>query len=724
MAAETSKKWKFDIGGMTCAGCAKSIEAAIAAIGGVRSVAVNVGSATASVEVAAADKNLEAMVAKAVSALGYRAEKTDDAAHSHHHRTDFRLPLSLVVAAPFVANMLFGVSGVMGGWLGPYVQLTLATFATFFLGYPLYLGMWHSLKNRQGNMDLLVSIGISAAWGYSAWNLYAGGGELYFESGVLIIAVVYLGKFLEAKARRKTDAGLASLARSMPTMARVVRADGTEIERPLGEIKAGTLLAVNPGERIPVDGTVGDGQSAVDESLLSGEPLPVSKARGDKVVAGSINGNNRLLIETARIGAETRLGQILALADEAQFHKIPEQKFADRFSAYFSYLVLALAGLTLTYWLGLSPEPDPQKAILATVAVLVAACPCALGLATPAAILSGVDAAAKTGVLICNPESLAKCRRVDTLTLDKTGTLTEGSPKVVSLTPSAKRDELLRTARAVQMGSNHPLARAVLQFAAKTKATRAATDIRSITGKGMSAKIGGKPVLLGSHDFLAEKRVRGLSKFTAAAERRAMNGESLLFVAVDGACEGFISFYDQPLSTAKRALAALAKRNKRAILLSGDNREAVKRLAELLGIRHWRAKMTPEGKAEMVIKLKKEGKTVAAFGDGINDAAMLTAADVGVAVGKSADITAARADLVLLRQEPLLFAAALDIGGRTYAKIRQNLFWAFLYNAAILPIAAAGFLAPAMAATAMALSSVSVILSSLSLQLWRAKPPK
>lgn len=734
--ATKSEKIKFSIGGMTCAGCAKTIETAIAAIGGVRSVAVNVGSSTAAVEVvggiadgggsgsaggiADGRETLEETVAAAVSSLGYTAQKTEDGHHHHQQKTDFRLPTALLLAAVFIADMIHP----LGAWFDLYVQLGLATFATFVLGYPLYLGVWSSIRHRQGNMDLLVGIGITAAWGYSVWNMYVGNAEVYFESGVLIIAVVYLGKFLEAKARLKTDAGLASLAKSMPTIARVVNSDGSEVEMPLAELKVGAILAVNPGESIPVDGIINLGKSAVDESLLSGEPIPLPKTKGDKVVAGSINGNNRLLIRAVRVGSKTRLGQILALADETQFHKIPEQKFADRFSAYFSYFVLALAAATLAYWLLVGD--DPQKAILAATAVLVAACPCALGLATPAAILSGVDAAAKAGVLICNPESLAKCRRVDTLTLDKTGTLTEGSPKVVSLMPTARKTELLQTAKAVQMGSNHPLALAVVQFAEKTTdSIKAATDIRSVTGKGMVAKIGKKSVVLGSSDFLRERKVKGLDKFAADADKRAQNGESLLFVAVDRTAIGFISFYDKPLASAAPALKALAKQNKQAVLLSGDNRKAVKRLAEMLGISNWHAKMSPEGKAEMVTRLRRQGKVVAAFGDGINDTAMLTAADVGVAVGKSADITAARADLVLLRQDPLLFNAALDIGGRTYTKIRHNLFWAFLYNAAILPIAAAGFLAPAVAASAMALSSISVVVNSLALRLWKpSRPPQ
>lgn len=422
------------------------------------------------------------------------------------------------------------------------------------------------------------------------------------------------------------------------------------------------------------------------------------------------------------MGSATRLGQILALADEARFHKIPEQKFADRFSGYFSYLVLGLAALTITYWLTLGGD-DPQKAVLAAVAVLVAACPCALGLATPAAILSGVDAAAKAGILICNPESLAKCRKVNTLALDKTGTLTEGSPKVVSINPYSKRDKILKLARSVQIGSNHPLAVAVMEHAEQERIgeVKAAADIRSITGKGMTARPGKKALVLGSADFLAEKRVKGLGPFVKAAEKRAENGESLLFLAADGICLGFISFYDRPLPNAKTALDLLAEEGKEAVLLSGDNKKAVQRLAEMTGIKHWQAKMTPEGKAKMVNRLKREGRIVAAFGDGINDTAMLAAADVGVAVGKSADITAARADLTLLRQEPMLFDGAMDIGARTYAKIRQNLFWAFLYNTAILPIAAAGLLQPAVAASAMALSSVSVVVSSLSLQLWKPR---
>ena len=680
---------------MTCAGCATSVEKAINAVKGVGSVTVNVGSQTALVMPARRHQPVGEDIAKAVSAIGYKATRSDHQPDSP--AINWRLILLFITAAPFGFHMLWGIP------LVGELQLALAAFATFILGYPLYLGAFSSLKQARGNMDLLVTLGITSAFGYSLWSL-VNGGDLYFESGVFIVTAVYLGKTLEQLARKRTNAGLASLAKSLPLTARVIHSNGTETDTPLEALEQGMEVAVNPGETIPADGIIRSATALLDESLLSGESIPIAKRGGEVAYAASINGSSsRLMLEVTKVGGDTKLQQILSLADEAQFQKIPEQKFADRFSARFSFIVLVLAGLTLGYWLVL--EGETQKGILAAVAVLVAACPCALGLATPAAILSGVNAAARAGILIRNPEALAKCRHITTFALDKTGTLTCGEPQLVSTFGDG--DEALRLARAIQLGSSHPLAGAVLKATSHLGDT-AASQITTKVGKGISGVVDGDEILLGSARFLESKRVKGVDDFTVPT------GETAVFVAKNKKCIGLLGFYDKPLANAKPAISQFRKKGIRVVLLSGDNEGAVKKTALLLGIKHFKAELSPEQKANQIQTLTQ----VAAFGDGINDSAMLAAADVGVAVAGSADITAARADLVLLRQEPLLFTSALDIGARTYRKIRQNIVWAFAYNSAILPVAAAGMLAPEFAAAAMAASSISVVLSSLFLNRW------
>jgi len=702
---------KWNISGMTCAGCATTVEKAIGTVAGVQSVRVNVGSQTALIHISSNRTPLPQEISKAVAAVGYEAQPASPAHSADAKKINIarlmprlRLILVFITAAPFGGHMVFGTP------LNANYQLALAAFATFVLGYKFYVGAFNSLKQGNGNMDLLVTLGITSAFGYSLWSLL-NGGDLYFESGVFIVTAVYLGKSLEEVARKRTNMGLATLAKSLPLNARVVKND-SEKDTSLENLTIGMIVAVNQGETIPADGIITSSDALLDESLLSGESIPVAKQNGEMAYAASINCSpKRLLIKITKVGGDTKLQQILSLADEAQFHKIPEQRFADKFSARFSFIVLMLAGLTLGYWL---LENETQKGILAAVAVLVAACPCALGLATPAAILSGVNAAARSGILIRNPEALAKCKRVTIVALDKTGTLTKGEPELISI--KGNKQELLTLAKALQLGSNHPLARAVLEASEKITPP-AATNITNVVGKGISGNVGKAKVLLGSAQFLQEQKVEGLDEFTIPV------GETAVFIAKNKRAIGALGFYDKPLNGAKHALRSFYQNDIEVVLLSGDNEGAVTKTATLLGIRNHKAGLNPEQKAREVQALKAgmagTKNAVAAFGDGINDSAMLAAADVGIAVGKSADITAARADLVLLRQEPMLFMAALDIGRRTHRKIRQNLGWAFAYNGAILPLAAAGLMAPELAAAAMALSSISVVLSSLMLGMWR-----
>jgi Cu+-exporting ATPase len=610
------------------------------------------------------------------------------------------------------------------------VQFALATPVQFVLGARFYKAGWHALKALTGNMDLLVALGTTAGWLLSVWLWLTAHDDhvphLYFEGSAVVITLVLLGKWLEARAKRQTTEAIRALHALRPDKAHWISEDG-EVDVPVEEILTGDLIVVRPGERVPLDGELVEGQTQVDESMLTGEPLPVSKIVGAQLTGGSINGDGRVLMRVTAVGHETVLSRIIRLVEDAQAAKAPIQRLVDKVAEIFVPVVLLVALVTLAVWMfwGASFE----TALIHAVAVLVIACPCALGLATPVAIMAGTGVAAKHGILIKDAQALETAHRVQTVAFDKTGTLTVGQPRLTQQVHAPGQDALtvLTWAACVQSGSEHPLARAVVA-AAKAQALNLTTptDLSAVPGRGVQATVEGRQLLLGSLRWLHQEgmdptlwasdvsalQAQGAT-LSALAERTANGVQGLLLMA----------FGDEPKQGAAEALAALRKRGLKLVMISGDNQAAAEAMACRLGLRpesgEVLADVLPGDKAAQVQKLRDSGHVVAMVGDGVNDAPALAAADVGMAMGNGTDVAMHAAGITLMRGDVALVGAALDISARTVAKIRQNLFWAFAYNVAGIPLAALGYLNPVIAGGAMALSSVSVMSNALLLKRWK-----
>ncbi len=734
------------IDGMTCASCVGRVERALRAVPGVIDASVNLATERARVVVPAGDD--EALVARLVAAVadaGYAASLPDDASASSAEagagdtarparaldRERLHLIAAIVLTLPLVVPMLalpFDRDWMLPGWL----QLLLATPVQFWLGARFYRAAWGSLKARSGNMDLLVALGTSAAYGLSVFHLgqpapHHGHAPLYFEASAVVIALVLLGKWLEARAKRQTTEAIRALQALRPTHARV-RRDGREIEVRASEVVVGDVVVVRPGERIPVDGTVLEGDTHADESLITGESLPVAKGAGDRVTGGAVNGEGLIAVTTTAVGAESALARIVRLVEDAQAAKAPIQKLVDRVSAVFVPVVVVLALLTLLGW-GLFAG-DWNAAILNAVAVLVIACPCALGLATPTAVMAGTGVAARAGILIKDAEALEIAHSVRTVAFDKTGTLTEGRPVLVAqVAVEGDEDALLARSAALQQGSEHPLAKAVLAaFAARNEdggAAPTARDVRAVAGRGLRGTVDGRKLLLGSRRMMAEAGI-DTAPLAARADALSHEGCTVSWLGEPGLAEadgvaprlhGLLAFRDPPRAHAAQAIDELRRLGVRTVMISGDNAGAAGAIARVLGIDDVRADVLPEQKADAVHALGQDGR-VAMVGDGINDAPALAAADVGIAMGTGTDVAMHAAGITLMRPEPGLVADALDVSRRTVRKIRQNLFWAFAYNVVGIPLAALGLLDPVVAGAAMAFSSVSVVSNTLLLRRW------
>jgi Cu+-exporting ATPase len=600
----------------------------------------------------------------------------------------------------------------------------------FILGARFYKAGWHALKARAGNMDLLVAMGTSAGWGLSMWLwLTAAPGEmphLYFEASAVVVTLVLLGKWLEARAKRQTTAAIRALHALRPDVAHLIGLDG-EVDVPVAEIMVGDRIVVRPGERIPLDGQLLEGHTQVDESMLTGEPLPVAKEPGAPLTGGSVNGDGRIVLQVRAVGAETVLARIIRLVEDAQAAKAPIQRLVDQVSAVFVPVVLGLALLTLLGWLAVGA--GGEVALIHAVAVLVIACPCALGLATPAAIMTGTGVAAKHGILIKDAQALELAHQVDTVAFDKTGTLTVGQPRLTAFVVAEGADEpaLLQAAASLQSGSEHPLARAVVQVAqARALPFAAPAALQAVPGRGSEGTVDGRVYLIGSLRWMDELQVP-----LGALQARAValqNEGATVSALVERTAAGLqpralMAFGDEPKPGAREALERLRARGIRTVMISGDNRGAAYAMARRLGLNpdagEVLAEVLPGDKSAKVAELKAAGHVVAMVGDGVNDAPALAAADVGMAMGNGTDVAMQAAGITLMRGDPALVAAALDISHRTVMKIRQNLFWAFAYNVAGIPLAALGFLSPVVAGAAMALSSVSVMANALLLKRWR-----
>ena len=631
--------------------------------------------------------------------------------------------VSALLASPLLGAMLLE----WAGWqvqLPAWLQWALATPVQFWLGARFYKAGWSALKAGAGNMDLLVALGTSAAYGLSVYLLFnpihAGMQHLYFESSTIVITLVLLGKWLEARAKKQTTEAIRALNALRPERASVLR-HGQEVQLAIDAVLVGDIVVIRPGERIPVDGRVQQGESQVDESLITGESLPVSKKTGDKLTGGAVNGEGLLHVVTTAIGTESVLARIVRLVESAQAKKAPIQRLVDKVSAVFVPVVIGIASITLIAW-GLLGG-DWQEAILNAISVLVIACPCALGLATPTAIMVGTGVAAQHGILIKDAESLELAHAVKTVAFDKTGTLTEGHPKLVALQSVAgNKDYLLTLAASLQVGSEHPLAKAVVNAAqAKGLLLQPVLELQALPGKGLVGLVGDQRLYLGNARLMDELGVDCVA-LKVASESLEAQGLSISWLAISSAAStllGMLAFGDVLKPTAISAIKRLQNQDILTVMISGDNQGSATSVGNQLGISQVYAQVLPEDKANIVAQLKRAHGLVAMVGDGINDAPALAAADIGIAMSSGTDVAIHAAGITLMRGDPALVADAIEISRRTYAKIRQNLFWAFVYNVVGIPLAALGLLSPVIAGGAMALSSVSVVSNALLLKRWR-----
>jgi Cu+-exporting ATPase len=713
----------FLVKGMTCASCATRIEKALVKVPGVISASVNL--ATERAEVRTLTDVAPSTLSAAVQRAGYELEELSAVKTETRKALAPWAPVAASVAftLPLLVPMalqLFGIHWMLSGW----AQLSLATIVQFILGARFYRAAWAAVRAGTGNMDLLVALGTSAAYGLSVYALLkAGAGDmphLYFEASASVITLVLLGKWLEARAKRQTTDAIRALNALRPTVA-IVRRDGADHEVPVAQVAVGDLVVVRPGDRVAVDGAVVEGQTHIDESLVTGESVPVAKAVGARVTGGSVNVEGVLVVQTTAVGAETTLARIIRMVESAQAEKAPIQRVVDRVSAVFVPIVLVLALATFAGWMLYGGNWEP--ALINAVAVLVIACPCALGLATPTAIMVGTGVAARHGILIKDAQALEVAHAVEVVAFDKTGTLTEGKPTVVAVAPASgvEERELLQLSASLQAHSTHPLAFAVRQ-AAETHGIVASAirDGKVLPGIGVQAFVSDLQLALGSARLLSVGMVvePHLEQKARELELQGRSVSWLVRLSKDPAALGLLAFGDATKPSAREAIARLHHLGLRTVMLTGDNEGSARAVAETLNISEVHARVLPDGKAAAVQGLRTNGVVVAFVGDGLNDAPALAAADAGFAMSTGTDVAMETAGVTLMRGDPRLVADAIDISRRTYAKIKQGLWWAFGYNVLGIPLAALGLLSPVIAGAAMALSSVSVVANALMLRRW------
>ncbi|MGE0231769.1 MAG: heavy metal translocating P-type ATPase [Flavobacteriaceae bacterium] len=720
---------QLQIGGMHCGNCAGRVEAALLAVPGVLTASVNAASESAHIEIARTTVSPRALIA-AVEVAGYQAYPARsganaagarDGADAERSRALTRDTILLAGAAlltlPLVAPMAllpFGLHASLSAWW----QFALAAPVQAFVGWRFYRGAWSALRHGAANMDVLVSLGTSAAFFYSLGVTFAGGGgPLYYEASAVVLTLVLAGKLLESRAKRGASAAIRALMDIRPRVATRLDGERHEEEVPVETLAVGDRILVRPGERIPADGVIRAGAGEIDESLVTGESVPVARAEGDVVIEGAINGTGRLEIEVGAVGADTTLARVIRLVEQAQAGKAPVQRLVDRVAAIFVPIVLVVGLVTFGGWL--LAGDSLAEALSAAVAVLVIACPCALGLATPAALVAGTGSAARAGILIKDIDALEHLARVDTVAFDKTGTLTEGRPKVVSTYAfGLEEPELLSLAVSLVGSSEHPLSRAIRDLAGDLCPTGGPAGFRNVPGAGVTGVVDGVEVAVGKPAWLEDFGV-DISAAGAKLEVLSARAETPVAVAVGGRLAGLFGLTDTLREGAAEAVRQLKAQGAEPILMSGDAAAVAKAIGDRAGIDRVAAEMTPEGKAREVARLGREGRHPAMVGDGVNDAAALAAADVGIAMGSGTDVAMEAASVTLMRPEPLLVPAARQIARRTVRTIRENLFWAFAYNVIGIPLAALGLLSPAFAGAAMALSSLTVVGNALRLTRWK-----
>ncbi len=715
MNAATVGHVDLPLTGMSCAACARSIENQLAATPGVATAHVNFATSTATVEFDPARAAVRDLVG-AIEELGYGVPQPEagvDVEERARQEEYSALQRRLLLAAAFSVPVV-----VLGMWPGlmhlramSWIQLALAAPVVCFAGAPFYKDAWTALRHRSANMNTLIALGTGAAFLYSLVVTVQGGHQVYFEAAAVIITLILLGRLLEARARGRASEAIRHLRELQPKTARVIR-DGAEQDIPIELVRIGDIVVARPGEKIPVDGTVRDGDSAVDESMLTGESMPVDKKPGDAVYGGTINRSGSLRLEARKVGRATALQQMIELVRQAQGSRAPVARLADVVSGYFTVSVLAIAAVTFLVWLAFAPL---SFALVNFVAVLIIACPCALGLATPTAIMVGTGRGAERGILIKGGEALEAAARIDTVIFDKTGTITRGAPEVTDVIPASgfTAAELLRLAASAERDSEHPLGQAIVAHAkALSIPLEQAADFRAIAGHGVQARVSGHEVIVGAPGL-------GLPDI----DRLAAAGKTAIAITVDGKIAGAIGIADTVKSEAAAAVRRLTGMGIEVWMVTGDNRPTAEAVAREVGIPHVLAAVLPEGKLAEVRKLQAVGKKVAMVGDGINDAPALAQADVGIAMGTGTDIAMEAGDITLMRGDLNGVADALGLARQTMRVIRQNLFWAFAYNAIGIPVAAGvlypfsgWLLSPVLASAAMALSSVTVVTNSLRLK--------
>jgi len=716
-----SIKIDLEIKGMTCAACSARIERKLAKTAGITEINVNLATEKARIVFDESELSQNSIIEK-INAMGYSAALpvATKSGETVDISSDNSLGKRLVWSAVFSFPLLLSMVGMFTSWHiailhNPWLQLALATPVQFVIGWPFYRHAWLNIKAQSPGMDVLVALGTSAAYFFSIYNAFFITGEemphLYFEASAVLITLILLGKYLEKNARNKTSAAIRELMNLQPPSAVIIK-DGVKQTVSLAEIVKGDILIVRPGGKIAVDGIITEGFSHIDESMITGESLPVEKGPDAQVLAGTINKFGSFYFRAEKIGEETFLAQIIHAVSEAQGSKAPIQRMADRVAAIFVPTVLVIALITLLgWWLA----GDFSQGLISMVAVLVIACPCALGLATPTAIMVGTGLGAKHGILIKNGESLEKAGTIDTVIFDKTGTLTIGKPEISSIIPAENfsQTELLTIAASAEKSSEHPLAEAMVTYAHNQQVSlKECSDFQAIPGKGISARYNNQTIIAGTVNYLLEQGIE-LAAAKKTLQELELQAKTVILVAVDQQYAGVIAFSDQLKPNAAAVIAELKKMQIKSIMITGDNLSTARIIAQEASIDSVIAGVLPQGKADEVNRLKKAGSKVAMTGDGINDSPALASADIGIAMGSGTDVAMETADITLLRGDLKLVPMAIRLSKQTMRTIRQNLFWAFIYNLIGIPVAALGFLNPVIAGAAMALSSVSVVSNSL-----------
>ncbi|HDR8053206.1 MULTISPECIES: heavy metal translocating P-type ATPase [Bacillus cereus group] len=729
-----SDKAEFTVSGMTCAACANRVEKRLNKLDGVNKATVNFALESATVDFNHDEVNVNEMKS-AITKLGYKLEvKPDDQDASTDHRLQEierqkkKFIISFILSFPLLWAMVSHFSFTSFIYLpdmlmNPWVQLALATPVQFIIGGQFYVGAYKALRNKSANMDVLVALGTSAAYFYSVYLSIQSIGssehmtDLYFETSAVLITLIILGKLFEAKAKGRSSEAIKKLMGLQAKTATVVRG-GTEIKILIEEVVAGDIVYVKPGEKIPVDGEIVEGKSAIDESMLTGESIPVDKSIGDVVIGSTINKNGFLKVKATKVGRDTALAQIIKVVEEAQGSKAPIQRVADQISGIFVPVVVVIAIITFAVWMIFVTPGDFGGALEKMIAVLVIACPCALGLATPTSIMAGSGRSAEYGILFKGGEHLEATHRLDTVILDKTGTVTNGKPVLtdVMVADGFHKAEILRLVGAAEKNSEHPLAEAIVEGIKEKKIDIPSSEtFEAIPGFGIESVVEGKQLLIGTRRLMKkfDINIEEVSKSMEALERE---GKTAMLIAINKEYAGIVAVADTVKDTSKAAIARLKKMGLDVVMITGDNTQTAQAIAGQVGIDHVIAEVLPEGKAEEVKKLQAQGKKVAMVGDGINDAPALATANIGMAIGTGTDVAMEAADITLIRGDLNSIADAIFMSKMTIRNIKQNLFWALAYNALGIPIAALGFLAPWVAGAAMAFSSVSVVLNALRLQ--------